>query len=96
MTALLFALFFIVSFIIGGVATFMVVGLIIREDIRNSEGVVVTFNAKRDKWTIFGDLDFTLNKMRNHYKEPEIFDKAKLEETAKAGKRRSKVKWYRK
>lgn len=96
MTALLFVLFFIVSFIIGGVATFMVVSIILREEIRNGNGVVVIFNAKRDKWEVFGDLDFTLNKMRSHYKEPDIFDKARLDKAAKASKQRSKVKWYRK
>lgn len=96
MTALFFALFFIVSLAFGSFLTFLVVSLIIREDVKNTEGLYVVYNKKSDKWTIFGDIDNTLNKMRSHYKEPEVYDKARLEQMSKENKAKSKVRWYRK
>lgn len=100
MTALLFVLFFLVSFLIGSAATFFVVSLVIREDVKNGEGVFVTYREKDDRWLVFGDVDETINKMRNHFREPEVFNKArldKLEAESKAKRKAAKARrWYRK
>lgn len=100
MTALLFVLFFLVSFLIGSAATFLVVSLIIREDVKRGEGVFVTYREKDDRWLVFGDVDETINKMRSHFREPEVFNKArldKLEAESKAKRKAAKARrWYRK
>ena len=96
MTTLLFVLFFLFAFSVGIAATLLVVGLIVREDVKNGEGVYVSYNAREDKWMVFGDIDATINKMYSHYKRPDVYDKAKLEELEKANKNEKQKRWYRK
>lgn len=100
MTALLFVLFFLFAFAVGSASTFLVVSLIIREDVKKGEGLFITYREKDDRWLVFGDVDETTNKMRSHYREPEVFDKArldKMEAESKAKRKAAKArKWYRK
>lgn len=100
MTALLFVLFFLISFAIGAAATFLVVSFIIRADVKYGEGLYVTYQDKHDRWLVFGDVDETINKMRHHWREPEVFNKArldKIEAESKAKRKAAKARrWYRK
>lgn len=94
MTALLFALFFLASFLVGVAATCFTVSFIILEDVKRCEGVFVTYQKKDDRWLVFGDVDETINKMRSHFREPEIFNKARMDKAdaeRKAKRKKSKA-----
>ncbi|QEG10403.1 hypothetical protein KMI8_78 [Klebsiella phage KMI8] len=100
MTALLFVLFALFCIAVGIAATLLVVAAIVHEDVKNGEGLYVSFNPGKDRWMVFGDVEETLNKMRNHYREPDTFGKAEVEKI-KADRKAKKAaakkrRWYRK
>lgn len=100
MSVLLFILLFLFGVGAGVTLTLLIVAAIVHSNIKDGEGVYVTFSPKSDRWMVFGDVDETLNKMRSHYKEPDKFGKRELEkfkEDRKAKLAESKRRrWYRK
>lgn len=100
MTVLLFVLFFVFCFVLGSGATLLVVAAIVRDDVRKGEGLYVTYSPINDRWSVFGDVDSTLNKMRSHHMLPDTYDRERLEAAVKArrekAKAKSKRRWYRK
>lgn len=68
MTTFLLIIAALVIFALGLLAGFVLVGAVMAYDAKEKTGVWLTYNEKRDEWSMIGDLAYCYSKAKTHKK----------------------------